>query len=409
MRLCLSGISFITGILLARLLGPGQFGIYSLVIAWASFLTIPSIMGLRPYVVREIAAAEACDDGGGKVRETYRVAINTISISLLIVVSASLFVFYNYDEILGIPFEVLVFAIIPLPLLAFDQIRQAVFQGMRRTALGLFPEACVQGLLFLLLVAVFWCVVEDLSMDSSFALYLRNVAILGSYLVGFFFVLKISEFRSPKSHAVHEKPSGVMSWFKAAPPFMLMALSHMISQRVGVMLLGALCTPESVGVFTVALRGAELCAFPLMAINAVAAPVFAQLKHAKDVEIRKTYLKYCCYSTLASWPLILGLIIFGVDFVALFGSSFKAAYIPLVIICCGQVVNVATGPAIILLIMIGGERIASRIILASGVLYIIASIALIPRMQEVGAAISTAAFLMIQNMVVMAYIFRRVK
>lgn len=52
------GFSLLTAVVLARVLGPEQYGIYSYVLAIVSILAIPAMFGLPSLIVRETAKAE---------------------------------------------------------------------------------------------------------------------------------------------------------------------------------------------------------------------------------------------------------------------------------------------------------------------------------------------------------------
>src|SRR5687768_16624966 len=50
-------LTFVVGVLLARVLGPGGYGLYVLVMAITALLTAPTELGLPALVLREVAAA----------------------------------------------------------------------------------------------------------------------------------------------------------------------------------------------------------------------------------------------------------------------------------------------------------------------------------------------------------------
>src|SRR5690554_7702772 len=58
------GLSLLTAIILARTLGPEQYGVYSYVLAIVSILAIPAMFGLPSWIVRETAKAEVKHEWG---------------------------------------------------------------------------------------------------------------------------------------------------------------------------------------------------------------------------------------------------------------------------------------------------------------------------------------------------------
>src|SRR5579884_1166390 len=64
LRAAFSGISFVSAILLARLLGPRALGAYSYSMAWIVLLAVPALLGMDQLLVREVAANAARGDWG---------------------------------------------------------------------------------------------------------------------------------------------------------------------------------------------------------------------------------------------------------------------------------------------------------------------------------------------------------
>lgn len=63
-------VAFVLVAMLARVLSPAEYGIYSVVLALITVLTVPTALGLPNYVVREIAAAMGRDKKAGADGET---------------------------------------------------------------------------------------------------------------------------------------------------------------------------------------------------------------------------------------------------------------------------------------------------------------------------------------------------
>ncbi|MGL4881586.1 MAG: lipopolysaccharide biosynthesis protein, partial [Waterburya sp.] len=55
LRTAATGLNFITGILLARLLGASGFGIYTYAFTWTQLLSLGATLGLDKLIVREVA------------------------------------------------------------------------------------------------------------------------------------------------------------------------------------------------------------------------------------------------------------------------------------------------------------------------------------------------------------------
>src|SRR5699024_3562617 len=92
------GFSLLTAIVLARVLGPEQYGIYSYVLAIVSILAIPAMFGLPSLIVRETAKAEVKQEWG-KMRGLWFWANSlTASLSVVIAVIAALVLWFNREN-----------------------------------------------------------------------------------------------------------------------------------------------------------------------------------------------------------------------------------------------------------------------------------------------------------------------
>src|SRR5688572_18645880 len=52
-----AALGFINGVLLARLLGPAEFGLYSIILSLINFAATLAVMGLPTFTTREVAAS----------------------------------------------------------------------------------------------------------------------------------------------------------------------------------------------------------------------------------------------------------------------------------------------------------------------------------------------------------------
>src|SRR5690606_907013 len=102
------------------------------------------------------------------------------------------------------------------------------------------------------------------------------------------------------------------SWLKIAAPLMLIGGLNIINTRVGTIVLGAMGDAADAGVYAVAVRGAELVAFTLVAVNTALAPTFASLFSQDDRAALQRLVTRSTRLVLATaLPLALGLLLFG--------------------------------------------------------------------------------------------------
>jgi O-antigen/teichoic acid export membrane protein len=115
-------------------------------------------------------------------------------------------------------------------------------------------------------------------------------------------------------------------------------------------------TPSEVGQFGVAHRLVALGMISLSALASMFAPQFAGLHAGGDkTALRRSLHVSQKYALAVYLPLLVLFLVFGKQLLGVFGAEFRAAWVLLVIMGCGQLVNSATGLAQYLLYMTGRE------------------------------------------------------
>src|SRR5690606_28509499 len=134
------GFSLLTVVILARTLGPEQYGIYSYVLAIASILAIPAMFGLPSLIVRETAKSEV-KQTWGLMRGLWHWA-NSIALffSFIIALIAVVILWFNRDSLSEMQFLTYAWGIAFIPLSALAALRGASLRGLRKVIQGQLPE-----------------------------------------------------------------------------------------------------------------------------------------------------------------------------------------------------------------------------------------------------------------------------
>jgi O-antigen/teichoic acid export membrane protein len=216
-------------------------------------------------------------------------------------------------------------------------------------------------------------------------MWMNAASYFTAFLVGAYTLLKFlpSEVKSsvPEYHS--------RLWLKSAFTFSLLGILYTVGPELRVLMLGSLGSTDDVGLFSVAMRGAELISLPLMVLNGVLAPIFASLYKQKDMtKLQNIVTKSAQAILIISTPLTVLLLIYGDWFLSLFGSDFKDADRILAILCIGTLFNALTGSVGLLLTMTGHEHFAMRSVVMCFITGILLNFALIPSFGATGAAIA---------------------
>jgi len=172
-----------------------------------------------------------------------------------------------------------------------------------------------------------------------------------------------------------------------------------VLRQTDTLMIGMMVGTSSVGIYAAALETSAWVNFVLLAVNSIAAPMFAALY----VEGDRANLQRLA-ATVARWmfPLALlvsvGLMVFADPILGLFGAEFGAAKPAMLWLIGGQLVNVGAGSVGYLLTMTGHQNQCAIAVGCSAVLNFGLNLVLIPQFGLVGAAIATAICMSVWNL-----------
>ncbi|ATG88502.1 hypothetical protein MKLM6_0220 [Methylomonas koyamae] len=396
------GLNFLASILMARILGPSEYGVYSYAMVIVFFLSVPTTLGLPSLMVRYVANYSTTGKWGymrGLIATANKVVIFS---SLLLagavwIVSATLRSDLSQQQFLTL--QLIVFL---LPLMALSGIRSSILQGLNHTILGQLPETLLKSAAIVILLYLAHLYVPQDRLNPSFVMMIQVLSTGVAFIAGYFLL-----WRRLPSQVIKASPEyEYQKWKESAIPMMLFGAMLLLNQKTDQLMLGWLEGSYSVGVFEIATRGVDFFLFILNAINIAVAPTITSL-HSKN-EFRKLdkLISSCTYAIFfISLALFLVLYYFG-DFLIefLFGQKYIESYQPMVILAAGQLICASLGSmAGQLLIMTGHEKDTAKAIGIGAVLNIVLCSTLIPRFGLNGAALSSSVSLVSWSLVLVYF------
>ncbi len=397
------GLSFITSILLARLLGVEGYGAYAYVVAWLFILQVPAGLGLRILLPREIATYETHQQWSlmrGIVSWANQSALLT---SLVVSFIASLIAWYLLGDSNSQMLYIFWLGIASLPFLILTILRQSIMRGLHQIILGQLSETILQPALFILIIAATY-------IFSSGLLNLNMIMIyrLISFVVVFFISTFLLNQSLPNEVKNYLPEYNVNIWWRSVLPFIFISSMFVINNRTDAIMLGIMQGNESVGLYNVANQGATLISFILIAVNQSLAPTIAKLYAEGNLsKLQSVIAKSSRTIFLGSLPVALIMLLSGKWFLLIFGSEFTAAYLTLVILSFGQLINSIMGSVGLLLQMTGHEKDTAKGVFIGAILNIILNAVLIPIWGINGAAVATAISTIVWNLILSFYVRKR--
>jgi len=358
---------FALGVLLARMLGPEQFGIYGLVTTVAAVGMTIAQLGTPQLAVRELSVRSAAGDWSG-TRTIIRqfglaatvagLAIGLIGFGAAVLAGASAF-----DLALVAQGAVLTL------LTAHTGLIAAELRGLGALLKGQSMDITVRPLLTFVIVAAL--LLAGSRLTAQIALTIQNAVTLGAAAVSAAWL-----WRAIPAPARRGPAAPTIPWLRAALPLGAVDVLRQFDGSYGVVLVGWLSSGVELGVFRVAVACAVLAAMPVTVFHILLAPTLSRLHAAGDRgEIQRLLTWSAAAMSGIMLPIALAAWLIGKPLVALvFGAAYADAWLPLFLLTLAQTVYALFGMGPILLAMCDGERDLIRIYLIAVGVAVLAAI-----------------------------------
>jgi len=389
-----TGLTFLSTVLLARLLGPKEYGIYAYTYSLVTILAVPVQAGLPRVIMRETARGVALCRSD-LVRGLWRWSGWFVGVlSILLVGLAFLLLLMRREMLHASQLTTYAWALALVPLMAGANLRGAALRGLKRIVAGQLPEFVIMPATFVILL-IWKGVLADRTLSAAFAMCLRVSSALIAFVCGAWMLWR----NTPESIRQATPRFLGKPWLLSSLLFGFITGFQVINRRMGTAILGLYAPSEQVGAYQVAMQLSMLASFGLHAMNMVLAPRFADL-HARGDQRGLQRLATIGARLALAFNLIITaiLLIIGKPFLAkVFGSGFETSYAPLTILLIGQMVNSMVGSVGILVGMTGHEISAVGAFGAAAIVNVAIGIWLIPLWQTRGAAVAAIASMTVWN------------
>jgi len=390
-------------VLLARVLGPEGFGVYSYAQALIMVAALPVEAGIATLLTREIAAGQQRGDWGlvrGLLRRPNQ---GVLGYGLLVMAggAGALVVLDGRLDSSGV--ATLSLALLLFPLLALVRLNAGMLRVLRHVLAAQIPDQILRQLLLILFVGGALFLADEATPQLAMGLHALAAGL--ALVLGLVWIARVlpSEIRS-------EPPRYEMrAWLSALLPLTLIGGMQVINNQFDILMLGPLAGAESVGIYRVAVQGATLVAFALTAVNMVIGPHIARLYSAGDQQRLQRMVSLSAQAILGLAIPAAGIfILFGGPILGwLFGEAYSDGGLALAILCAGQLVNAAMGSVGLILNMTGHERDTALGVGVAAALNVVLNLVLIPPFGIEGAAVATAISTTVWNVLLAQRVYAR--
>ena len=392
-RIASAAIAFISQIILARLMGEFEYGLYAFVWVIVILTGNLSCLGFHTSIIRfyhqHVAAGETALLRG----------LNTTS-CLVALVTATLvgalgfgFLALFGDSIASYYLVPVGIALFIIPMIALGDILDGMARARGWTVSALAPTFILRPILILAFMAAAEFI--DAPHDATTAM---GAALAATYVTTLAHLTQLAALiRKGKGDTPRHYQLG--TWMKYSLPLFLVDGISFLLTNADVVVVGFFLPPDQVGIYFAAAKTIVLVQFVYFSVKAAAAPRFSAIIAARDHDALASFASEATRWTF--WPsLVIGLcaLAAGELLLSLFGPNFTDGYWLMAILFAGILTKSSIGPAEILLSMAGHQKLCVAVyavtLMAAVALYLV----MIPLFGLTGAAVAAATAIMIESL-----------
>jgi O-antigen/teichoic acid export membrane protein len=401
-RLAGLGLIFLLQVMLARLMGPSNYGDYTVIITSLNLLLVLSVFGFDSSVLRFLPSALAKKDfssANGFVRFSYRAII-----FLSLVSSIGLFIFLLFkSKKFNIAFsEGLFWGVLLIPFLALMYQANAVLRALHKIKTSLLPVYFLLPVTIGLTCFYYFSTYHRLTVDAAMLINLGCSAVICIFInrrAG-----KVLKDQAPAESASYERKK----WLSVSAILFLTTALDLLLRQSDILMVSFFLGNTQAGYYAVATKLAMLASLGLSVADYVFMPKIAALFESRQFSKLQHFVRNSSFQILSiTLPVVFILFLSGKWILGFFGKDFTSSYVPLVILLCGQTINAATGMVGGLMNMTGHQKIFFVFCFLAFAIQLVLNIILIPSVGIIGASIGSSLAMISLNL--SAYVFVKKK
>ncbi len=399
-----AGLTALSSIAFARILGITNFGLYVYVVSAIGLVGSLAALGLPTLITREVAAWAAMGEWrrfNGMIRfSILATAISSVLFGVLMLVFSRFL-----GRITATPgfFTALALGVGIMVIQSVDLASASALQGMHVVARSLVP----QGIVLPACLILYALSVHGLHKPLD-AVHLLAVQLMVGVLLDIYQLASLARWR-PRASIGLGREIHAVTWLRNALPFLGNGILFIINTQADTLLLGYFRGGGSSGIYQVGTRGAQLVVLSLGAIATAMQPRIAALHVSGNHRgIARVVTHMSRLAFLVAMVGAVFLLVFGSPLIRLlFGPGFVAAASVLSILVLARLVNAGTGSLGPYLAMTGKERLLMKGLAVEGAANILLNILLIPRWGLNGSAFATGTSMSVVDVALAFYVYRR--
>lgn len=391
--------------LLARLLTPEEMGAWFLIFSIVQIAAMAAQFGLYQVVVRLVAEGEGTGQQGRArkgVELTFRYGtVGTVAVAGAMASGGGVWLAMNLFES-PVMAGVMGLASLWVVVMVFQSLLAATFRGFYDIRLAAIFGGLFTWVLSTVLFAVLWLLKghSDLSQVVTLSIVAGTV---NAVLAGILLQGRVRTLDGPGTVETREILD--LCW-----PIWLTSFTFLAVTQADLWILGMFRSREEVAAYGVVAKMASFVAMPLLVVNAVVAPLIAELNAAgRKQQLERMLRRTTMVAVLLAGTVIMALIlgrgnILGV----LFGSYYRDAWPILMVLAGAHFIRVCSGACGQTLTMTGHQRWLLVVTVTGGMLSVLLGLALVNDYGGMGVAVAVAVGFFVQNGATVILVRRKV-
>ncbi len=395
-------------IIIARVWGKTDLGIFTLAFSFLQLFSTIGALGVTRGVTRNLAYYIGKKDQ--KIIPDIIFSSIFVTIIASSIIATILFLSSNYiaenifkEPSFALPLKIFSFVI---PINNIINIFVSVFRGFKEIKPLVYFQQIMQNVLFFLFLMSI--VFTSSSFIYIFYLYLASLAITCTLLAIYSFK-KMKGFKILNNVRIEFSQTKPLLLFSL--PLLAVAILNTSTSWVNNLMIGGIRTASEVGLYKAAGVITGFVSFPIGILLVLYMPVVSNLYGLNKIkEIKRIYIvltKWLCFLT---FPMFLFLFLFSTQVIKIiYGNEYILASNVLRILLIGAIITNFAGPNGSTLVSIGKPRFVMYSILVATVLNIILNIILIPKYGIIGAALSVGIAILSFNIIKSSILYYKTK
>jgi O-antigen/teichoic acid export membrane protein len=397
------GLSFTSGLIIARVIGAADYGIFNLARSLVDITAIVTRLGLEIGLQRFFGEASSPQERAARVAVLRRLRLVASGVALLpvaaVVLGLGSFVEANVYRFSGFA-EILLCLALALPFSTDIAVLGGAYRGILKLPPSVLAEAVLMPTIRLLVIVILflagwrlWAVVVGTT--------------LGSFLASAFLAARArADFRDDGC-APPDSWLGALRVIRYSSVMGVAVLVTTLTSTLDVLFLGRFATATDVGQYSLVKMLLMLMGFFGAAFNQTLGALVAERHSRGDrmgmVRVMSLTLRWIALGTV---PIFAILLFWGPHLTLLFGASFAASPAVVAWLAASQFVFVLFGPAGWALSMTGKQVLELKILVTGLIVATISCAFAVPVYGQLGAALATCASVAATNLVRVAFVRR---